>query len=128
MLGDKLGDFMLKRSGKGIVIMSGMYQHGDKAAYRGFRMPKGFSWYNKLSEMGTGSKTSLTFHEAKSWTQAVFQNKPEEINRFLDVIKELNLNAECKRLWLHRTNAEKLLTGLEQSLPLMYNESENKGE
>ena len=121
-IGDKFGQFMLKRQGKGIMIMSGMYQLGDKSAYRGFRMGKGFSWYDKLSNMGTRSKTVLSFREAKSWISAVIQNKPEEINRFMDMTKELDLNAESKRLWLERTNAEKLLSSLEVSLPILYNE------
>jgi len=125
-LGDKLGQFVLKHQDKGIMILSGMYQMGSKAAYRGFRMPKGFSWYDKLKSMGNRSKTALSFREAKSWITAVIQNKPEEINRFSDVSKELDLNADNKRLWLERTDASKLLSGLEQSLPILYNEAYDK--
>ena len=125
-VGTKLGDFQLKREGAGVIIMCGMYQHGDKSAYRGFRMPAGFSWYDKLGSMGASSKTRLTFREVKSWVKAVAQNKPEDINRFIDEVKELDLNAENKRLWLGRTNARRLLTELEHSLPIVYNEPYEK--
>lgn len=127
-LGQALGSMLLKRKGNGIMVMSGMYKLADKNAYRGFKMPKTFDWNDKLSEMGVASKTSLTFNEAKSWITAVIQKKPDEINRFSDNIKVLDLNSETKRIWLHKTNAKRLLTELERSLPKVYIEPYVKGE
>jgi hypothetical protein len=127
LTGSELGEMLLKRSGSGIMIMSGMYKIGSKNAYRGFKMPSSFDWSDKLSDMGKRSKIALTFHEAKSWIKAVIQKCPDEINRFADNIKILDLNAERKRLWLSKTNGDKLLQGLEQSLPLVYYEPYNKG-
>jgi len=127
-IGDGLGAMLLKRKGSGIMIMSGMYKLSDKNAYRGFKMPKSFDWSDKLSEMRDSSKVSLTFTEAKSWITAVVQKKLDEINRFTDNTKELDLNSENKRIWLRKTNARLLLTELEQSLPKVYIEPYTKGE
>jgi hypothetical protein len=126
-LGDGLGAMLLKRQGNGIMIMSGMYKLAEKNAYRGFKMPSSFDWFDKLSDMGDSSKTELTFNEAKSWITAVVQKKIDEINRFSDNIKTLDLNSESKRLWLRKTNAHLLLTELERSLPKVYIEPYTKG-
>jgi hypothetical protein len=122
-----LGGLELKRRGSGLVIMSGMYKIGSKNAYRGFQMPSSFSWTDKLENMGDKSKSALTFNEAITWIKAVIIKQPDNINRFVDNIKILDLNSEHKRLWLDKTTGNKLLSSLEQSLPLVYVEPYNKG-
>jgi hypothetical protein len=122
-----LGGLELKRRGSGLVIMSGMYKIGSKNAYRGFKMPSSFSWTDKLENMGDKSKSALTFNEAITWIKAVIIKQPDNINRFVDNIKILDLNSEQKRLWLDKTTGNKLLSSLEQSLPLVYVEPYNKG-
>jgi hypothetical protein len=124
-LGTGLGKFEPKLEGRTVMIMSGMYQICTKSAYRGFKMPKDFSWFDKLEEIGNKSIINLSFEEAKSWIAAVFQNKPEEINRFLPYTKMLDLNKDSKRIWLSKTTGTKLLSGLEQSMPKVYIEPYN---
>jgi hypothetical protein len=125
---NKLGSMLLKRSGSGIVIMTGMYKLGDKNAYSGFKMPKSFDWSKKLRELGDKSEIQLTFNESMSWIKAVVEKRPQEINRFINNTTTLDLNAENKRMWLQKTTGNKLLTGLEHSLPIVYIEPyKNRG-
>ena len=116
-VGEDLGKFSLEHKGRGICILSGIYQIGDKTATRCYSVKGNFSWIEYLKLFGNRSKIPLREHRVVSWIEAVFRERFKDINVFKDIPKFLDLNNERKRIWLNKTNAEKLLSGLEYSIP-----------
>lgn len=115
--GDKIGDWTLKESGEATVIMSGVFQVGDKCANRGFGTKKAPNWRTILEEMGTRSTLKIDQTRVLSWNGQTKLGKDENVNLFLETEKVFDVNKEAKRIWPDRTNGTKLLTRLEHSAP-----------
>ena len=116
-LGKGIGMYEHKKSGTGIIIMSGIYEIADKTANRCYDVPDGFTWKKLLEGSGNADTVELEERRVISWIEAVHRDNYELINRFIQVPKKLYLNREYKRAWTKRTTAKALLTGLEHSAP-----------
>jgi hypothetical protein len=116
-LGTGLGDWTAAGAGEGIIIGCGLYSLAGKNKMRGFTLNKANTWQRILESMGRADRQVLTEHRVMSWVHAAHLDAPERTNVFADVPKMLDLNCDNKRLWLKRTNAAALLSGLEQSIP-----------
>jgi hypothetical protein len=125
-IGSGIGDFQLAESGSGLIIACGMYEIGKKSADRGFILPHSQKWSNIIGDMGNASTLKLPQTLVISWISALHQDKPELVNQFIQSHKILTLNCESKRNWLTTTNADKLLSGLEYSIPKVVLDRLNK--
>ena len=117
LVGKQLGKFSLEKKGRGLIVYSGIYEIEDKNAMRCFHVDGNFSWRKYLQEFGKSEKILLREHRVKTWIEAVAEKNFTDINVFKDIPKWLYLNREQKRIWLEKTNCEKLLTTLEYSIP-----------
>lgn len=117
LLGEGLGAWHFELTGPACVIACGMYEIGDKNAYRGYEFHREFSW-KKLLKKNPKSKI-ITYNQVRSvsWTQAQSWNKMDKMNLFEDFQKDIHLNSDVKRVWFNETNGERLLHGLETSAP-----------
>ena len=94
---DILGSMSYETEGQGVLVGSGVYQIGDKVKLRGFDAKI------NLLEMLDVDSDVLKFNSKKfhSWREIIFRNhSPEEINKVEDVLKEMKINFDHKRLWL----------------------------
>lgn len=117
-IGSANGQWELKREGEGVVIGNGIYQIADKVAFRGFDLRDGTKWTEVLKKMGSASTFEIPSRRVKSWVQAIAQDKPDEINLFVDKTRKIDLNADCKRVWLAKATGRSLLRGLQDSIPV----------
>jgi len=120
LLSQGLGAWELKKEGAGVILMSGVYEIGNKVANRGFPVDSSFTWSDILKRIGNESVYKFSNRICRSWIHAVELDREFEINKFLDEVKELDLNIDHKRVWLSKTTGNKLLQGLEQSIPKIY--------
>jgi hypothetical protein len=116
-IGKKVGQLELKEEGKCILVLCGMYQIGTKVAYRGIDTSEKINWETILRKIGNRSTYDLPTKTVKSWIEALRTNTPDEINKFIDNYKYINLNIDSKRIWESKTTGNKLLAGIEYSLP-----------
>lgn len=119
LIGNELGKFNLCKQGIGIIVSCGMYQIGDKSAFRGFIMPDNFSWTSMLSRIGDRKKISLSQRTLISWFDAAFRNRPELTNLIVNDSKVLHLNRDSKRVWSNDVTGSSLLSGLQYSYPIV---------
>lgn len=116
-LSNRIGGFKLVEQGEGLIILSGVYQIGNKCAVRGYLMDKGFNWINLLKAYPNRDSIRIKSRLLESWLNTCFRGNYSDMNRFVECMKTIKLNNERKRVWLSRTNARKLLSGLEYSIP-----------
>lgn len=93
----KLGDLILECNGTGLLLGSGVYQIGDKVRCRGFSSKH--SLFDLLSTNGRYAK--VPNERPYSWREVAFHNwNADQINRFSDTPKKLDVHFDSKRLWL----------------------------
>lgn len=114
--GDGLGMWSKENEGDGVMILCGIYQVGDKVATRCYNVNKNMSWLEYLEKAGNSETIEIEETRAVSWIEAVHYGKHNPCE-FVTNRKVLNLNRDNKRVWLSKTNARKLLTTLEVSIP-----------
>jgi hypothetical protein len=115
-LGNRLGDWTLKKQGEGVIIACGIFQIGDKSANRGYALKDGHQWIQLLEKMGKRSTLDMEELRVNSWGGQVSRGTDKDINLFTSIRKRMDLNCEKKRVWPYKTNAAKLLHGLEYSV------------
>lgn len=126
LIGDDIGKMKLAEQGKGILIASGMYEIGKKAAWRGFEFGHVSSWQKILTGMQDRQKIAIRNVKPLTWIQALELKQADKINKFMNMPKYFNVNADTKRLWFEKTNAKRLLSGLERSIPHIMIEEEKR--
>jgi hypothetical protein len=111
-----IGSWKFETEGPGVMILCGIYQIGSKIATRCYSVKGDVDWIEYLRQGGKSDKVKIVQVRATSWIEAVHfkEHKPCE---FVEEVKVLNLNIDRKRVWLSYTNCEKLLQGLEVSVP-----------
>jgi hypothetical protein len=96
-LSDGLGCLDFEVEGDGLVLGSGIYQIGLKSRFRGFNTKK------PLMDMipSRGKKLNMSKVRPYTWREVAHRGLSlSDINRFEDMPRELNLNFDCKRIWL----------------------------
>ena len=116
-LGGALGDWALEREGEGLLIGSGVYDLGEKVAFRGLKVRDGISWRKRLKAVGKGVTIPVPVLVVPSLLGAVSRGKRKEANVFLNKIKHVDLNSDVKRIWNEPATARSLLKGLQGSNP-----------
>jgi hypothetical protein len=122
-ISDKLGDWKLECEGKGLIIAAGLYDMADHTAVRGVELKNdlddnhrgsAFSWREMLSASPNKKQYSYDQLRVISWTQACAWDRIEEINKFENFPKKINLDCDTKRVWqCKKLTGKKLLSGLE---------------
>jgi hypothetical protein len=92
-----LGDMVHEISGKGVILGSGIYQVGNKTKFRGFD--------TKLQLMDVlnvkSDKLKIMKKRPLSWREVAFHNwAASDINHFMNIEKNVNINFDKKRIWL----------------------------
>ena len=93
----QLGDLAFERKGKGVILGTGIYQIGEKSAFRGFPVKL------DLFDLITSKKSTVTIptNRPYSWREIANFGWPSNmINRFTDIPKVLKINFDTKRIWL----------------------------
>ncbi len=116
-VGDKLGQWGLKCEGEGLLIGSGIYDIGDKIAFRGLKVRDEINWRERLAKSKWALKVKVPVTVVPSLLGSVNRGKRKEANVFVRTSKKVNLNADAKRLWRERATAKSLLKGLHGSDP-----------
>ena len=116
-LGTGLGTYGFEIKGPGVLVSCGIYQIGDKTAFRGFRVPPDKSLKHYLELMQNKSTIKIPQLSVLSWVECAARNKRHLTNRFITEDKIFDVNRETKRIWNSKTTANKLLTTLENSAP-----------
>lgn len=123
-LSKALGGLTLDIEGAGLMLMCGMYDIADKCAYRGV----GFRAKN-WNEVLTNNKDRMIikFDQLRviSWRQAAAWGKQDKTNLFEEYPKDIDLNADIKRIWEKKLKAGDLLTGLYDSTPKVFIQKQN---
>lgn len=95
--GKELGDFAYECEGEGIIIGSGIYQIGKKNRFRGFELKTNFF------ELFDSNCNYIDISNTRpyTWREVMFRNMGKEnINRFTNELKKVQLNFDIKRFWL----------------------------
>jgi len=112
----KIGGWDFKTSGAGVIVGSGIYQIGGKIAFRGYS--KKFDLI-ELIKNSIGNNIEIKQTLVRSWKMALFQH--EDINKFEDTDKILDLNFDNKRIW--KSNFKRKSKGMQSSETIFINES-----
>lgn len=115
-LSDKLGEWDFKTEGAGVIVGSGIYQIGEKIAFRGFN--KTFDLCDMILSTKK-QKIEIKQTLVRSWKLALFQH--DDINKFTDDEKILDLNFDNKRIW--DKNFPRYKNKMQPSQPIFINES-----
>lgn len=95
------GELAFETKGKGIILGTGVYQIGDKTAFRGF--PIKVNLFDMLS--CKSDKVTIPTNRPYSWREIAHRSWPSNmINRFTDIPKKLNIRFDSKRIWLKDWN------------------------
>lgn len=116
-IGSDLGQWGKVTEGEGVVVGCGMYQVNTYKKYRGIIVHDDFDWFGILNSMRSRSRLSLSQKLVMSWVEANFRGDDEAANQFLFSAKEINLNADKKRMWTDEINARQLLNTNYESMP-----------
>lgn len=114
-LGNKLGDWALEREGEGIIIGSGVYDLGNKIAFRGLKVRDGITWRERLATAKDAASVAVPVTVVPSLLGAVSRGKRELANVFLNSVKRVDLNSDVKRVWHKKATTKNLLRGLHGS-------------
>lgn len=117
VLGSKLGLWSKETEGDGILISCGVYQIGDKCKFRGIEISKKDTWTEILKRNKSSYKIPVPQQIVLGWMESNFRGKDVLTNRFLNVIKTVDLNADTKRLWGRPMTAGQYLTKSQRSTP-----------
>jgi hypothetical protein len=111
-----IGTWKYETEGIGVMILCGIYQVGSKVATRCYSVEKDVDWFEYLRQGGKSTKVKIVQTRAISWIESVQMEKYNPCE-FVEEEKELDINIDRKRVWIHHTNCEKLLQGIETSIP-----------
>lgn len=89
----ELGDWKLEGQGNLAMVGSGVYQFNDQVKFRGF------SRKCNLMEMLENQVLKVSIKRPFKLKEAVKQDRIDEMNVFLPIEKELNINFDKKRVW-----------------------------
>lgn len=98
----RLGDFKLEKSADDVfVLQNGFYRFDGKWKQRGLGKLSG----KEIEHLDTFEKNGKLFYRFKvkrntKLRSAILQNRIQDIGRIKPVIRQMNLNADNKRLWL----------------------------
>lgn len=118
----KLGEFSFEDSANDVFyLQNGFYRFNGKWKQRGFGKLKG----RDIEHLETFTKRGRLFCKImilrnKRLRSSILQNQIMEIGKIKPVIKEINLNADRKRLWLQRLESIDSCV-MNDSLPLSMN-------
>ena len=115
-LSKRIGCWDFKTSGAGVIVGSGIYQIGDKVAFRGFS--KKFDLCNLINERKSNT-IEIEQTLVRSWKLALYQNA--DVNKFEEKDKILDLNFDNKRIW--KSNFKRNKIKMQTSEPIFINES-----
>jgi hypothetical protein len=124
LLNDKLGGWSKEQDGDGLLIACGIYQIGDKNRFRGLDVSHKLQWSDILKKAGTATSLNIPVTVVNSWIYANFRGQDNLTNRFINSVKRINLNVDTKRAWPGTITARKLLTGLQDSYPIILTDGE----
>lgn len=96
-LSDALGGLDFEIEGQGLILGSGIYQIADKSRFRGFNTKK------PLIDMipSRGKRLDMSKDRPYTWREVAHRGLSlRDINRFELMPRELNINFDCKRIWL----------------------------
>ena len=118
-----LGQFVSENEGEGIILGSGIYQVGNKSKFRGF------STKIDLKDLLPSSGKSIDISKVRpyTWREVAHRNlSVSQINLFKDMPRKLNLNFDCKRIWLddYKDFSEVLERNVE-SVPWMIDDTDS---
>jgi len=114
----EIGEFEYVTEGKGVIVSCGQYQIGDISKFRGFIPRKGETWEAVLSRFPHRKKIPYRQLHVESWIEAMAKgHEKNEINVFEPMRKDIDLNADVKRIWPSRVRGRDLLSRLEKSEP-----------
>lgn len=116
----KLGGFELVEKGKGCIIACGTYYIGDKYAYKGFQPTELDNWEGILTRNKDKSIIPYPAISVESWTEAISKGHFDSINLFTEKTKNIDLNADIKRLWTKKITASDLLKPLHYGKQVFY--------
>ena len=112
----KLGNFELQVKGSGIMVACGLYQIGDKRAFKGMATKQDDTWESILLHHRKRMKLKQRIRHVESWIEAMAKNHDKsDINVFDAVDKIVDLNCDTKRIWEKKATAASLLLEQEQS-------------
>ncbi len=114
-LGGALGDWALEREGEGLLIGSGVYDLGEKIAFRGLKVRDGIPWRKRLRGAKDATTIRVPVIMVPSLLGAVSRGKRKEANVFFKRTKNVDLNSDVKRIWDEPATARSLLKGLKGS-------------
>lgn len=95
--GNELGEFAYEGEGEGMILGSGIYQVGDKVAFRGFHTKL------RLEELlrYNSAKAPVSVLRPFTWREVAFHGWDKKlINYFDDRERKITVNFDSKRLWL----------------------------
>jgi len=113
----KIGKWGFEREGDTVIVSSGIYQVNGKVKFRGFPLKDGLTLDTLLRQCRYGSKVTVPMFNIESWISAVHRGKFDHINLPQNLERVFDLNSDIKRVWLEPTNSDKLLSGLQRSIP-----------
>lgn len=109
ILSSKLGGMELQKQGEGVIVACGCYQIGNSGAFKGFEPvkigenPDGSyiyeNWFDILNNNRNKSKIPYSAIRVEGFIEAVSKGHFNTINLFQKMPKEINLNADIKRIW-----------------------------
>ena len=136
LLGNNLGDLCYVNQGTGLMVAPGMYEIGGKVKTRSFSrykvqgkeyLDKNFSFTEYFKVHPNKEEIKLVINQVYSWRLGTIQHNQEEIGKFQNVKKKINLNAYKSRFWNEKTNTTNLLNSTQTSTPFMeYNLASDK--
>ncbi len=123
-LSDELGGLSFEIEGQGVILGSGIYQIGEKSRFRGFNTKKPL--LDMIPKKGT--KLDMSKRRPYTWREVAHRGLAlNDINRFDDMPRELNLNFDSKRIWLDDYNSySEVLKRKVESVPWMIDRTDSK--
>jgi hypothetical protein len=120
-----MGEIRREAWDEAVILSSGVYslrtskeQKNKNRCYAGK-----YDWFELLEQTGKGSHIDMSKLRPIHLKEAVLHANRysiDQINQFLEVPKELDLNSYTKRLFPQKITAESLLTGTFRSMPLNF--------
>jgi hypothetical protein len=113
--GEGLGEWSRDKEGPGIIVMSGIYQVGDRTAQRGIKkLPADLMESIKALDP-TDTQMAYIVRRARTWREVAATGG--RINCFFSEKRIIDFNKDSKRIWEYMATAGSLFNGLEGSLP-----------
>jgi hypothetical protein len=118
-----LGDFVLTEVGPAVSVLSGLYEISDKSRSRGYgRKAVGKKLRFLLETAGRSGIISIDENHVVSLGDVLSQPGEydlDDLNRFLAVRRDIDLNGDTKRLWPGNMSGWDMLEKSQRSVPLI---------